>query len=63
MSYEPEAVYGKLKARSRDVCGSSDLRIAGGLTQSRKVEECYEGTLTAAVYRLDNPEVTALHHD
>lgn len=61
VSNNPEAVYGKLKAKSQQVCGSSDIKVAGGLTQSRKVEECFEGTLTAAVNRLDNPEVTALH--
>lgn len=61
VSTEPEAVYGKLKAKSQHMCGSSDLRIAGGLTQSRKIEECFEGTLDAAVARLDDPEVTALH--
>lgn len=61
ISNEPEAVYGKLKARSRQVCGSSDLHIAGGLKESRKIKECFEGTLGAAVARLDDPEVSALH--
>lgn len=62
VSSEPEAIYGKLKVRSQQVCGSSDLKVAGGLTQSRKVDECFEGTLTAAVNRLDDPAVTALHN-
>ncbi len=56
------AVYGKLKSETREVCGSSDRRITGGLRESQKVEECYEGTLTAAVQRLDDPEVTGLHY-
>ena len=63
ISRNPEAVYGKLKSQSQEVCGSSDLRVAGGLARSMKVKECYEGTLTAAVHRLDNPAVTELHFD
>lgn len=59
---DADAVYGKLKAESREVCGSSERRITGGLRQSQKVEQCYEGTLTAAVQRLDDPEVTELHY-
>ncbi len=59
---DADAVYGKLKAQSREVCGSSDRRITGGLRKSQKVEQCYEGTLTAAVQRLDDPEVTELHY-
>lgn len=63
VSSDPETVYHELKTNSHKVCGSSDLRITGGLMFSRKVEECYEGTLTAAVHRLDNPAVTELHFE
>jgi UrcA family protein len=59
---DANSVYGKLKAESKEVCGSSDRRITGGLRQSQKVEQCYEGTLTAAVQRLDDPEITELHY-
>ena len=59
---DANSVYGKLKAESREVCGSSDRRIAGGVRRSQKVDQCYEGTLTAAVQRLDDPEVTELHY-
>lgn len=59
---EPEAVYGKLKAASRELCGSDNLYIAGGVERSQDVKACYEGTLTAAVQRLDDPEVTDLHY-
>ena len=60
---DPDALYGKLKGQSREVCGSSDLRITGNLRRSAMVDECYEGTLTAAVQRLDNPEVAKLHQN
>ena len=59
---DANAVYGKLKSETKEVCGSSDRRIAGGLRESQKVEECYEGTLTAAVQRLDDPDVSELHY-
>lgn len=59
---DADAVYGKLKSQSKEVCGSSDRRITGGLRESQKVEQCYEGTLTAAVRRLDDPEVSELHY-
>jgi hypothetical protein len=62
IDHNSEAVYGKLKMKSRDLCGSSDLRIAGGIQKSREIDQCYRGTLTAAVQRLDNPEVTSLHY-
>lgn len=58
---DPEQLYGKLKSQSHEVCGSSSLRIAGDIRRSRQVKDCYEGTLTAAVQRLDNPEVSELH--
>jgi len=59
----PEALYGKLKTRSHDVCGSSDLNITGSLRRSAEIDDCFEGTLTAAVQRLDNPEVSELHQN
>jgi hypothetical protein len=60
---DPEAVYVKLQNLSQDVCGSSDLRITGSLKKSAEVETCYEGTLSAAVDRLDRPAVTQLHQN
>jgi hypothetical protein len=59
----PDALYGKLKSRSHEVCGSSDLHITGDVRRSAQIDECYEGTLTAAVQRLDNPEVEKLHQN
>ena len=63
LTNDPESVYDYMKKKSHQVCGSSDLLITGGLTLSRKVEECYEGTLTAAVHRLDHPAETELHFE
>ena len=60
-SKKPETLYIRLQDLSHDVCGSSDLRISGDLSHSREIDNCYQGTLTAAVVRLNNPEVTELH--
>lgn len=54
-------LYTKLKNASVKLCGSSEERIAGSLTGAVENSECYYGTLTAAVKRLDHPAITALH--
>ena len=56
-----EMLYTRLQDISRDVCGSSNVRMTGDLRRAALNEECYEGTLTAAVNRLDDPEVSQLH--
>jgi UrcA family protein len=70
VSYEPAKldtkigqldIYNKLKDASRKLCRSSDLRLAGSLRRSVDNKECYEGTLTAAVDRLDNNAISKLH--
>lgn len=57
-----EIMYQKLKAASRNMCGSSNLHLTGSIERSIGNNDCYEGTLTAAVNRLDNPQVTAIHY-
>lgn len=54
-------LYAKLKNASLELCGSTEERITGSLTGAVENTECYEGTLTAAVKRLDHPAITALH--
>ena len=63
VQYDAAATYGKLKSKSHDVCGTSDLRITGSVRRTNEIEECYQGTLTAAVQRLDNDEVSELHQN
>jgi len=63
VSNEPEAVYGKLQDKSYEVCGSPSRQITGDLRRSAEINECYEGTLEAAVLRLDDAEVIALHQN
>ena len=54
-------LYAKLKNASLKLCGSDEERITGSLTGAVENSECYNGTLTAAVKRLDHPAITALH--
>ena len=56
-----ERIYDEMKTASRELCGSTEIRLVGSLSQSAKNEKCYAGTLTAVVQRLDNDSVTALH--
>ena len=48
-----ENLYARLQDQSRDVCGSSNIRMTGDLRRSHGNDKCYEGTLSAAVQRLD----------
>jgi UrcA family protein len=58
----PERLYERMKAVSREMCGSTDLLIVGSLQRIADNKACYEGTLEAAVDRLGDPTVTALHY-
>ena len=56
-----ERLYEEMKQASRKLCGSTNLYVTGTVTRTTANEECYVGTLTAAVERLDQPAITALH--
>ena len=56
-----ERLYEELKDASRKLCGSTDVRMSGSLSQSAKNKKCYSGTLTAVVNRLGNESIIALH--
>lgn len=58
---EAEALYLQLRNEARRICGSSKIRLTGSLDRAVANEECYEGSLQAAVERVDNPAVTDLH--
>ncbi len=53
-----ERVYEQMKIASRNLCGPIRTR---SLNQSAANATCYDGTLTAAVQRLDNDAISALH--
>ena len=54
-------VYKRMQNATRELCGSTSLAITGSLQRSNANQECYEGTLTAAVNRLDDRAIKALH--
>lgn len=56
-----EAKYTELQIASRKMCGSSNLQLTGSVERVMANKECYEGTLAAAVERLNNSEVQELH--
>ena len=58
-----EAAYKRLKRAARNLCGSPNLREAGGLEQAMSNRECFSETLTEAVETLDNRDVSALHRN
>ena len=58
---DQEVLYSRLKDASRDMCGSSNIQATGSLERVRANDECYEGTLSAAVERLNNHKIKQLH--
>ena len=56
-----QELYERLKDQSREICGSTNIRITGSVERSVGNEACYEGTLTAAVERVNNDSLTQLH--
>jgi len=58
---DQEVLYSKLKDASREMCGSSNIQETGSLERVRANDECYEGTLRAAVERLNNSDIKELH--
>jgi len=58
---DQEILYTKLQHASREICGSSNLQLTGSVERAMANDECYEGTLTAAVERLNNSEIKELH--
>lgn len=59
----PAVLYTRIKTESRKLCGDPSLYLTGSLKRSAQIRDCYEGTLTAAVERLDDPRVSALYQE
>ena len=60
-SHGVKNIYAQIQDAARDLCGSNNFHSANTMSKRRGNAKCYEGTLTAAVERLDIPEITALH--
>lgn len=58
---DQQALYQRLQDKSREICGYTNIRVTGSVERSISNEECYQGTLTAAVERVNNEALTRLH--
>ena len=56
-----EALYRRLQAASKRVCGVDSLRNAGSLRVIKAQRDCYQDALDKAVARIANPTLTAIH--
>lgn len=56
-----QRIYEQMKTASRKLCGSTSIQLTGSVDTTVANDECYEGTLAAAVQRLDNRNITKLH--
>ena len=56
------ALYRRLKQASKQVCDVRGLTVEGSLKRIREARQCYRETLSAAVEKVDNEQVTQIHN-
>ncbi len=56
-----QVLYRRLQRASKKVCGVTSLRIAGSVSSLRKPQQCYRQTLSNAVDKIDNEDLTRVH--
>ncbi len=54
-------LYRRLQRASKEVCGVTPLLIAGSIGRLQKLEQCYRETLSNAVDKFDNEDLTRIH--
>ncbi len=54
-------LYQRLQHASKEVCGVASLRIIGSLRFLSKAQQCYRETLSNAVDKIDNEDLTRIH--
>ncbi len=54
-------LYQRLQHASKEVCGVASLRIVGSLRFLSKAQQCYRETLSNAVDKIDNEDLTRIH--
>ena len=55
-----QVLYRRLQYASKEVCGVSWLKIAGSIGR-RQFQQCYRETLSNAVDKIDNEDLTRIH--
>jgi len=56
-----EQLYRRVQLASKRGCGVQSLKIAGSIRAVSDARRCYEKSLDAAVAKIDNPALTAIH--
>ena len=56
-----ERIYQQMQTATRKLCGSAGIQLTESAVKTVANDNCYSGTLTAAVKRLDNQAISALH--
>ncbi len=54
-------LYRRLQRTSKEVCGVTSLHIRGSLHFLSKAQQCYRETLSNAVDKIDNENLTRIH--
>ena len=54
-------LYRRLQHASREVCGVTSLLIAGSIGYLQGTKQCYRETLSNAVDKFDNDDLTRIH--
>ncbi len=54
-------LYRRLQRTSKEVCGVTSLHIRGSLHFLSKAKQCYRETLSNAVDKFDNEDLTRIH--
>ncbi len=54
-------LYQRLQHASREVCGVTSLQIVGSLNFLSKTKQCYRKSLSNAVDKFDNDDLTRIH--
>ncbi len=54
-------LYGRLQRASKEVCGSGSLRRGGSIIMKSSALRCYRITLSNAVDKIDNEDLSRIH--
>ncbi len=54
-------LYRRLQRASKEVCGVTRLLIAGSIMHLQGTKQCYRETLSNAVDKIDNEDLTRIH--
>ena len=56
-----KVLYRRLQQASKKACGVESYRNAGSVSESAKMQDCYESSLTSSVAKVDSALLTKIH--